>query len=83
MLPVRMWCVHVAGSARMVRNIPKNAGWCAKENPRKFPQRLTFQAVDVAQVDARDVRDVRDVRQVLRQSELAAERQVDAVLAVL
>ena len=40
----------------------------------------TFEAADVAQVDARDVL---DVRQVLRQRELAAVVQVDAVLAVL
>ena len=75
MLPVRTWCVRVAGSAKgMVRKVPtKNADWCAKENSRKFLQRLTFQAVDAAQVDARHVR---DVRQVLRQSELAAAAQV-------
>ena len=58
----------------------RSADWCAKENSRKFLQRLTFQAANVAQVDARDVR---DVRQVLRQSELAAAAQFDAVLAVL
>ena len=40
----------------------------------------TFEAADAAQVDARDVL---DVRQVLRQRELAAVVQVDAVLAVL
>ena len=40
----------------------------------------TFEAVDVAQVDARDVL---DVRQVLRQRELAAAPQVDAILAML
>ena len=40
----------------------------------------TFEAADAAQVDALDVL---DVRQVLRQRELAAVRQVDAVLAVL
>ena len=40
----------------------------------------TFEAVDAAQVDALDVL---DVRQVLRQRELAAVLQVDAVLAVL
>ena len=65
----------------MVRKVPtKGAGWCAKENSREFLQRLTFQAADVAQVDARHVR---DARQVLRQSELAAAVQIDAVLAVL
>ena len=40
----------------------------------------TFEAADAAQVDALDVL---DVRQVLRQRELAAVLQVDAVLAVL
>ena len=40
----------------------------------------TFEAVDVAHVDARDVL---DVRQVLRQGKLAAAPQVDAVAAVL
>ena len=40
----------------------------------------TFEAVDVAHVDARDVL---DVRQVLRQRELAAVVQVDAILAML
>ena len=40
----------------------------------------TFEAADVAQVDARDVL---DVRQVLRQRELAAAPQVDAILAML
>ena len=40
----------------------------------------TSEAADVAQVDARDVL---DVRQVLRQRELAAVVQIDAVLAVL
>ena len=40
----------------------------------------TFEAADAAQVDARDVL---DVRQVLRQRELAAVVQLDAVLAVL
>ena len=40
----------------------------------------TFEAVDVAQVDARDVL---DVRQVLGQRELAGFVQPDAVLAVL
>ena len=55
-------------------------GLVRKENSRKFLQRLTFQAVDATQVDARDVR---DVRQVLCQSELAAVIQPDAVLAVL
>ena len=40
----------------------------------------TFEAFDAAQIDARDVL---DVRQVLRQRELAAVPQVDAVLAVL
>ena len=40
----------------------------------------TFEAGYVAQVDARDVL---DVRQILRQRELAASFQVDAVLAVL
>ena len=40
----------------------------------------TFEAADAAQVDARDVL---DVRQVLRQRELAAAPQVDAILAML
>ena len=40
----------------------------------------TCKAADAAQVDARDVL---DVRQVLRQRELAAVVQLDAVLAVL
>ena len=52
----------------------KGCGLVRKENSGKFLQRLTFQAVDAAQVDARHVR---DVRQVLRQSELAAVGQVD------
>ena len=64
-----------APSERSREKIPtKGADWCAKEISRKSPQRLTFEAVDVAQVDARHVR---DVRQVLRQSELAAAAQVD------
>ena len=40
----------------------------------------TFEAADVAQVDARDVL---DVRQVLRQRELAAVLQDDAIPAML
>ena len=40
----------------------------------------TFEAADAAQVDALDVL---DVRQVLRQRELAAVAQVDAILAML
>ena len=52
----------------------RSADWCAKEISRESPQRLTFEAADVAQVDARHVR---DVRQVLCQSELAAALQVD------
>ena len=58
----------------------KNADWCAKEDSRKFLQRLTFQADNAAQIDARDVR---DVRQVLCQGELAAVVQFDTVLAML
>merc|ERR1711988_280794 len=41
---------------------------------------IAFEAADAAQVDARDVL---DVRQVLRQRELAAVVQLDAILAML
>ena len=57
MLPVRAWCVRVAGSTRMVRNIPKNADWCAKKSSGKFIRGvLTLNLLAAGEVHAGQVR---------------------------
>ena len=63
------------GNFRRKSGLVRNQVWIV---PRYVLR--TFEAADAAQVDARDVL---DVRQVLRQRELAAAPQVDAIPAML
>ena len=67
MLPVRTWCVRVAGSARMVRNIPKRCGLV-----RKVANVLRTFGVGVAEVQLLDLPGPRHGRQ-HRESILAVD----------